>query len=108
MNSEFQKDLKRHMKSTNTGELAPGTTKRRYTPVGGERRHRERIHKESKLADDWKNLPFTFSKPKKPKRAALVKCNNCGHITTCSVDTVGIICNNCHKFSSVSEVLNEQ
>jgi len=104
-NNEFQKDLTRHMRSTQSaGELTPGTTKRRYIPAGGERRHRERIHKESKLADDWKNLPFEFSKPKKPKRQMLIKCDNCGHISSGSVDTVGIICANCHKFSSVSEV----
>jgi len=108
VNSEFQKDLSRYMKRTPTGgELSPGTTKRRYTPPGGEKRHRERIHKESKFADDWKNLPFKFSKPKKPKRKRLIRCDNCGHIISGSVDTVGVICNNCHKFSTVSEVEDE-
>ena len=109
VNSVFQKDLSRHMKQADTGgELTPGTTKRRYEPRGGEKRHREKIHRESKLVDDWKNLPFTFSKPKKPKRKMLVKCDNCGAITLGSIDTVGIICSECHTFSSVSEVCDEE
>jgi len=108
MNSQFKKDISKHLKSTQDGsELSPGTVGRRVTPPGGVKQHNERIHRESKFVDDNKNLPFTFSKPKKPKRSKIVKCNNCGHIIAGSVDTVGVICKNCHKFSMVSEAVNE-
>lgn len=108
MNSQFKKDITKHLTSTkDVGELSPGTVNRRVTPAGGVRRHNERIHRESKIADDHKNLPFTFSKPKKPKRPKLVQCDSCGHITAGTIDTIGVICENCHKFSLVSEVVDE-
>jgi len=86
------------------GELSPGSTKPRYEPEGGWNKHRERIHRESKQADA-KNLPFTFSKPKRHRRHTTVKCKNCGHLTSAPVNTVGIICNECKKYSAV-EVLD--
>ena len=86
-------------------ELSPGSTPRRWTPPGGERKHRERIHKESRKADHSKNLPFTFSKPPKPKgRSLLLKCDNCGAIKSGTTVTVGIICKDCGKFSTVSVI----
>lgn len=104
MNEQFIRDVKKGLKPLNQ-ELTPGATPRRYDPAGGLKRHRERIHRESKQADDWKNLPFTFSKPSKPKgRHAYVQCDNCGYITSGSSATVGMICPECHKFSSVTEV----
>jgi len=106
VNIQFKKDITKRLTSTkDVGELSPGTVSRRVTPEGGIRRHNERIHRESKIADDHKNLPFTFSKPKKPKKSKLVKCDSCGHIMVGTINTVGAICENCHKFSSVSEVV---
>lgn len=86
------------------GELRPGTTKRRWEPEVGMKKHRERIHRESKFADDHKNLPFTFSKPKKPSRNAVVRCSNCGALFSANVNTVGIICSSCKQFSVVEVV----
>jgi formylmethanofuran dehydrogenase subunit E len=88
-----------------TGELSPGSTKPRYEPEGGWQKHKERIHRESKEADKYKNLPFTFSKPKKHRRHTTVRCKNCGHIASAPINTVGIICSECKKYSSV-EVLD--
>jgi len=105
-NSEFKRDLNRRMKNTSIGELSPGVTPRRYTPPGGEKQHRERIHRESKFADEHKNLPFSFSKPVKPKRHKFVECDSCGSIFYVPVNTVGVVCRECKKFSSVSEVVN--
>lgn len=87
------------------GELRPGVTPRRWEPEEGVNRLNNKIHKESKIADDHKNLPFSFSKPYKPKgRLKRFVCNNCGHLINGSSVTVGVICSNCNKFSTVSEV----
>jgi hypothetical protein len=109
MNKEFIKDVAKYVKHKPLNqELSPGSTGRRYEPVGGLKRHRDKIHRESKMADH-KNLDFTFRKPPKPKgRSAYVKCNNCGYITGATTATVGMICPECKKFSSVTEVTDEE
>lgn len=106
VNSQFKKDLTKVMNKTPLNqELAPGATPRRYEPEAGIRKHNERIHRESKYADDNKNLPFSFRKPSKAKGSpAYVQCNNCGHVVHASKVTVGIICPECKKFSTVTEV----
>lgn len=106
MNTQLIKDLQKGIKKEPINQvLSPGSTKRRYEPEGGTKKHNERIHKESRYADEHKNLPFKFSKPHKPKgRSTLVSCDNCGFITTGTTATVGIVCRNCKKFSTVSEV----
>lgn len=105
MNEQFVKDVASSVtKEPINQRLSPGSP-RRYEPEMGLKKHRERIHRESKQADDWKNLPFTFSKPPKPKgRSTYIRCDNCGHITSGTTATVGIICKECGKFSSVTEV----
>src|SRR3989339_1941819 len=97
MNSEFIKALSKGIANANVGkqELSPGSTGRRYEPVGGITRHNKRIHDESKLMDTYGKLPFTFSKPKKDGRHKLVKCTNCGVTKYVNKNTVGIICSNC-------------
>jgi hypothetical protein len=87
-----------------TGELSPGATKRRWEPEGGVRRHNEKIHRESRYANEHKNLPFKFSKPPKSKRQMTVECVECGYMTHVSVNTVGMICNECKAYVSVKEV----
>ncbi len=87
------------------GELRPGTTPRRWEPECGVKKLNEKIHKESKFADDHKKLPFSFRKPKKPMGAgAVLVCDNCGSPIYGTVATVGVICRSCNKFSTVSEV----
>lgn len=105
VNSEFSKDVSRALKKESVGsELSPGSVGRRYEPEGGVRRHNERIHKESKFVDNWKNLPFNFSKPKKNGKTSYVQCNNCGHVTVASINTVGKICSNCKSYSPVTHL----
>lgn len=106
MNEQFKKDLAKSVSNNPINqELTPGSTPRRWTPSGGVRKHNEKIHRESKYADDHKNLPFSFRKPPKPKGLpAFIKCDNCGHITAASKITVGMICSRCKKYSSVTEV----
>jgi ribosomal protein S27E len=106
MNSEFIKDLQKGIvQSPSANQVLDPGSPRRFEPTLGLKKHNERIHKESKQATDYKNLPFSFRKPPKPKgRHAYLQCDNCGHITTGSTATVGIICNNCKKFSTVTEV----
>jgi ribosomal protein S27E len=110
VNSEFIKDLQKGITQSPSANqvLEPGSP-RRFEPASGLKKHNERIHKESKYATEYKNLPFTFRKPLKPNgRNIYLQCNNCGHIISGSANTVGIICNNCKKFSKVTEVkLNE-
>ncbi len=88
----------------NIGVLSPGTTERRWEPEGGAKAHNEKIHRESRYADEHKNLPFTFSKPRKAGRQKLVKCMECDTKYYIGINTVGVICNECHKYCSVESV----
>ncbi len=108
MNEQFKKDLQKHIKQTPLNqELPPGATPRRYEPRGGTAKHNARIHRESKISDS-KNLDFTFRKPPKSKgRSAYIQCDNCDYITSGTTVTAGIICPECKKFSTVTEVPNE-
>jgi len=105
VNSELVKDVNKGLKRESLKqELTPGSTPRRYEPALGTEKHNERIHRESKKLDS-KNLPFDFRKPLKPMgRTTYVKCDSCGHTTSGTTATVGVICGECKKFSSVSEV----
>lgn len=87
-----------------TKTLSPGSTDRRWEPEGGVRKLNEKIHRESKFADDHKNLPFKFSKPKKSKRSKLVKCSLCNLKLYVPINTVGMICKECNKFVSVENI----
>jgi len=108
VNSQFTRDLNKAINNANVGELTPGSTPRRYEPKGGTQRHNERIHRESRYADTHKNLPFSFSKPpKQTSRSKYVSCDKCNYITSVSVNTVGMVCPECKKYSSVTEVLDE-
>jgi len=94
-----------HFGSLGVGELRPGVTKRRWEPEEGISKLNKRIHKESKFADDHKNLPFSFKKPQKSlPRTTAVSCDNCGNIVYGTRITVGVVCRSCGKFSTVSEV----
>jgi hypothetical protein len=106
MNEQLKKDIAKYVKNQPLNqELSPGSTPRRWVPEGGEEKHRHRIHKESKYADEHKNLPFSFRKPPKPRgRSIYVKCDNCGYIMSANTATVGIICPDCKKFSSVTRL----
>jgi ribosomal protein S27E len=106
VNKQFIKDLTEGVNDTQLNQTLPaGSMGRRYEPECGVGKHNERIHRESRYADEYKNLPFSFRKPFKPKgRSAYVQCNNCGHITLGTSVTVGIICSECKKFSVVTEV----
>jgi len=87
------------------GPLDPGATSRRWEPPGGTKKHNEKIHKESKFADDHKDLPFKFSKPKKAGRCSLFECTECGYIISASVNNVGFVCPECKKFTKSREVV---
>lgn len=86
-------------------ELSPGSTGRRWVPDGGVDRLNKRIHRESKFADDHKNLPFSFSKPPRSKKSKRVRCTRCNYITFAPQNTVGMICHKCNKYVSVEEVV---
>jgi hypothetical protein len=103
---QLKRDVKKELKKTPLNqELSPGTTGRRWTPPGGLKSHKEKIHRESIIADDHKDLPFSFNKPNKPKgRSTYVKCDNCDYITSGTTVTVGMVCPECHSFSTVTEV----
>ena len=86
------------------GELSPGTTKRRWEPEGGTKKHNERIHRESRYVDEHRNLPFSFSKPIKSKQQKTVKCNGCAAYYIVNITTIGLVCSAWHKYCSVVEV----
>lgn len=108
--NEIQKDVSRKLRNTPLNqELSPGSTGRRWTPPGGLKKHREKIHSDAKVADDHKNLPFEFSKPKKPiGRSTYVKCDSCGRVSSATTKTVGMVCPDCKKFSTVTEMVDEE
>lgn len=109
VNSEFIKDMKKGIEKTKVNQiLEPGSTSRRYEPKGGVQKHNERIHRESRHTDNNKNLPFTFRKPPKPMgRTVYMRCDNCGKPYIGNTATHGIICSNCHQFSTVSQAAEE-
>ena len=105
VNSEFVKDIKKGLDKVSIGQEFPPGAPRRYEPECGVNKHNERVHRESRYADHYKNLPFTFSKPPKPKgRSTYIVCDNCGQVTNGTTATVGIVCENCKKFSTVTEI----
>jgi hypothetical protein len=75
MNEQFINDVKKAVQQTPLNQELPPGTPRRYEPVSGIKAHNNKIHKESKIADN-KNLPFTFSKPRKSGRSITFKCDN--------------------------------
>ena len=77
---------------------------RRWIPPGGLKRHNEKIHRESKIADDHKNLPFTFSKPTKDKRHEWFECVECGRVISAPVNTVMCVCSDCKKATKVKVI----
>lgn len=62
----------------------------------GSKKYKEKIHRESKFADDNKNLPFKFSKPRKykPLNTRFV-CEKCSHEAAVSEETIVVICSVC-------------
>lgn len=107
---KLTKDVSKALSKKPLNQVLPaGSTPRRWEPEGGVQKLNERIHRESKYVDTHKKLPFTFRKPPKPKgRSAYVQCDNCGYITGGSTATVGMICPECKKYSSVSEVVDDR
>lgn len=85
------------------GELSPGSTPRRWIPEGGLQKHREKIHRESKIADDYKKLPFTFSKPPRRVKHRWFECIECGRLLEAPVNTVMCACPVCKKVTKVRE-----
>ena len=77
---------------------------RRWVPPGGIKKHNEKIHRESKIADDHKNLPFTFSKPTKDKRHEWFECVECGRVISAPVNTVMCVCPDCKKATKVKVI----
>lgn len=69
----------------------------------GARKYREKIHKESALADSTKNLPFKFSKPRKDKPSRLrLECSGCGKEFAITEDTRVVICSGCKCINRVN------
>lgn len=107
MNEQYFKDVAKAVKKTPLNQELPPGSPRRYEPPGGIGKHNARIHRESKIADS-KNLEFNFRKPPKAVgRSAYVKCDNCGYILSATTATCGVICPECKKFSTVTEVRDE-
>lgn len=72
----------------------------------GSKKYKEMIDRDSKNTDFWKNMPFTFSKPKKRTRARqdiYHICDACGHVSMVSRYRVSQTCGGCKAYSSVNE-----
>ena len=97
----------KHIGTLGVGELRPGAQGRRYEPEGGMKNLRAKIGKDIKHDRHYKDLPFSFGKPTKSTgHTAIVTCDNCGYTSVANNNTVGKICSQCHKFSTVSEVID--
>lgn len=110
MNNELSKAISKQVQKSDLGgsqELTPGVTGRRYEPIGGEKNHNKRIHRESEFSDKHKDLPFTFSKPKKSGRSKVWACSNCNNVVYANINTKGIICSSCKTYAAVKEVIYE-
>ena len=71
----------------------------------GPKKYKERIHRESKFADDNKNLPFKFSKPKKkgkPENIEIV-CSKCERSLFVNEDAVLVFCGVCNTLNRVRD-----
>jgi len=108
MLEDFSKGMTKDLNGSNVGELTPGQTGRRYEPEEGVSKLNDRIHRESEYTDKYKDLPFTFSKPKKFKKTIIKVCKNCKHPVGVNKDTVGIICSKCKTYSQVEETSIEE
>lgn len=86
-------------------ELDPGSTGRRWEPDGGVNKLNDQIHRESRFVDEHKNMPFSFSKPTRPKKSKIIKCGCCGYVVSVPKNTVGMICKKCNKYVSVEGVV---
>lgn len=92
-------------KKEHSQEVSPGHG-RRYEPAVGLKKHNERIHKESKIADS-KNLPFSFRKPQKPVGSSVgLECPNCGNYIVVNTKTVAVICSSCKKLFKIEKPEN--
>jgi hypothetical protein len=70
----------------------------------GKRKYRERIHKDAKFSSDNKNLPYSFSKPKKEKATNRhFECSVCQEDLFGTEDTYLIICSKCGHVNKVRE-----
>jgi len=85
-------------------ELSPGSTPRRWVPEGGLRNHVDKIRRESKIADDYKKLPFKFSKPPRDKKHEWFECVECGRIVSAPVNTIMYACPDCKKATKVIKI----
>jgi hypothetical protein len=108
MLEDFSKGVTKDLNDGSVGELSPGQTGRRYEPEEGVANLNRRIHRESDYVDKYKNLPFTFSKPKKLKKTMVKVCKNCKYPVGVNKDTVGIICSKCHTYSQVEDIYIEK
>jgi hypothetical protein len=72
--------------------------------VMGKKKYREMIHKDSKKADQ-KNLPYTFSRPKKDKPLnTYFKCEKCSRESAVSEETYMVICAACKHLNKVKNL----
>lgn len=77
-------------------------SERRWIPEKGTQAYKDRIHKESKLADEHKNLPFTFSKPRRAKATDIFVCD-CGHTFSAPKGIIMFVCSNCKQLKKVNK-----
>jgi len=78
-------------------------TDRRWIPEGGIQKHRDKIHKESKVADT-KNLPYTLSRPPIRKSFEYFECEECGRQFDASKNTIMVACPDCKKLTKARKV----
>lgn len=71
----------------------------------GDKKYKEMIDRDSKNADRYKNLPFSFNKPPKrtqPRRDIFMVCSKCGHVDLVNKYTAGKVCKGCKSYTDVS------
>jgi len=76
---------------------------RRWIPEDGLRKHRDKIHRESKIADT-KNLPYTITRPPVRKSFVWFECVECGRSFSAAKNTCMIVCPECKKLTKVRQL----
>jgi hypothetical protein len=69
----------------------------------GSKKYREMISKQTRI-ENQKNLPYSFSAPKKSgARNVICQCPHCEDTTAVTKNTIMVICGQCKKSYSVTE-----
>lgn len=70
----------------------------------GPKAYNQKIKRSSKEADDHKNLPFNFDKPRKAKPSKVgIECKHCKKAVFVTEDAVLVVCGSCSGITRIKD-----